>query len=66
VVLIYDESNPAFQNGGDGNRQFEITKSALKNPTLLRKCSWQNVVKLLREKEILKWLTDELKLKYGF
>jgi hypothetical protein len=66
VVLIYDERNPSFQNGGDGNRQFDITKSALKNLALLRKCSWQNVVKLLREKEILKWLTDDLRLKYGF
>jgi hypothetical protein len=65
VVLIYDERNPDFQNGGDGNMKFEITKSALKKPSLLRKCSWQEIVKLLREKETLKWLTDELELKYG-
>lgn len=66
VVLIYDERNPAFQNGGDGNKKFEMTKSALKKPSLLRKCSWQKITKLLRDKKILKWLTVELESKYGF
>lgn len=65
AVLIYDERNPSFQNGGEGNRSYEETRSALLEPAVLRKCSWQKIIETLRVKKILPWLTDELKLKYG-
>lgn len=65
VVLIYDERNPDFQNGGDGFIAFMDTKKALREPTMLRKCSWQRIANLMRGKNILSWLTQNLNLKYG-
>jgi hypothetical protein len=65
VVLIYDERNPAFQNGGNGLIAYIETQTALRNPTMLRKCSWQRLVQHIREKSILPWLTEHLTLKYG-
>jgi hypothetical protein len=58
-------NNPAFQNGGHGFVAFEETREALKIPNVLRKCSWQRIIKHLRSKMILPWLTDQLELKYG-
>jgi hypothetical protein len=66
VVLIYDERNPAFQEGGKGFISFTDTQQALRDPTMLRKCSWQRMVQHLRNKNILPWLTEQLDLKYGF
>jgi len=65
VVLIYDNRNPAFQNGGDGTLAYNETRDALREPMMLRKCSWQRIVRHLRSKRVLPWLTDELALKYG-
>ena len=65
AVLIYDKRNPAFQFDGVGENAYLETKRALKEPTMLRKCSWQRIVQHMKEKEILPWLTKELNLKYG-
>jgi len=65
VVLIYDERNPAFQNNGDGLIAYMEVQKALQEPTMLRKCSWQRIVKLIRKKDVLSWLTENLSLKYG-
>lgn len=65
ALLIYDERNPAFQAGGGGFVAFAETRQALKDVSLLKKCSWQHIVKYLKEKAILPWLTEQLELKYG-
>ncbi len=65
VLLIYDERNPAFQQGGNGLIAYTKTLTELQEPTMLRKCSWQRIVQHLREKNILSWLTENLALKYG-
>ncbi len=65
AVLIYDEQNPAFQENSDGLSAYIETKQALKEPTMLRKYSWQKIINHLRAKNILPWLTENLKLKYG-
>jgi hypothetical protein len=65
VVLLYDERNPAFQKGGNGLLAFETTKQALKDDTLLKKCSWQSIISYLKRAGILPWLTETLYLKYG-
>lgn len=65
AVLIYDERNPAFQTGGYGFTAFEETQQALKVPSLLKKCSWQRIVMLIRSKATLSWLIEQLRLKYG-
>lgn len=65
AVLVYDQRNPAFQEHGNGYRAYHETKSALKNPAMLRKVSWQSITEFLRGNSILPWLTDELEKKYG-
>jgi hypothetical protein len=67
VILIYDERNPAFQKAGDGLIAYRETRTALLEPTMLRKCSWQRIVHHIRDrdKNILHWLTENLSLKYG-
>ena len=65
AVLIYDERNPAFQNNGAGLIAYVEVQKALQEPTMLRKSSWQRVVKHIREKDGLSWLTENLSLKYG-
>ena len=65
VVLIYDERNPASKNNGHVHHAYMEVQKALKEPTMLRKCSWQRIVQHIREKDILSWLTGNLALKYG-
>lgn len=65
VVLVYDERNPAFRPGGKGYQAFEETREALRDPRMLRKCSWQKIVRALRENDELPWLTKQLEAKYG-
>jgi len=66
VIVIYDERNPAFQSGSKGLISYEETRNALKKPTILRKYSWQSIIKFLRNNYILPWLTEQLNNKYGF
>ncbi|MBE0688176.1 MAG: hypothetical protein IH585_19445 [Anaerolineaceae bacterium] len=65
AVLIYDLRNPAFQEGGKGDQEFQKTRSALKNQSMLRKTSWQSITEFMRRNSILPWLTEELEKKYG-
>lgn len=66
VVLLYDERNPAFQAEGDGITAWKKVRAALKKPTLMQMCAWQEIVSCLRTDESLNWLTYELGEKYGF
>lgn len=65
AVLLYDERNPAFQEGGAGAEAFRVTREALRDAGLLRRCSWQRVVANLRNDPELLWLTERLQAKYG-
>lgn len=66
VVLVYDERNPAFQEGGIGFAAFRETRSALHEPAMLRRCSWQRIIQHLRQRRVAPWLTEQLTRKYGF
>ena len=73
AVLIYDDRNPAFYDErnkdfkeiGKGLASFRERRDALQEPAMLRKCSWQRITGLMREKSILPWLTVQLDKKYG-
>ncbi len=65
VVLVYDERNPAFLEEGNVDLAYRMVQSGLKEPSMLRKCSWQQITQHLREQSILPWLTKDLELKYG-
>lgn len=62
---MYDERNPAFQKGGKGDIAYEETRDALLEPDRLKRCSWQQIVRQIREEKGLSWLTDQLEAKYG-
>ncbi len=66
VVLVYDERNPAFQSHGAGANAYAHTHASLRDPSILRKCSWQTIIQSLENDASLDWLTSELKAKYGF
>jgi len=66
VVLIANERNPAFQEGGQGHEAVQAAREGLRDPTRLRVCSWQQVIAAMRKDPHLAWLTDGLHLKYGF
>lgn len=65
ALLIYDERNPAFMNGGNGFKSYAEMRAALKRPNMLRKCSWQKITHCIRKNNVLPWLTDQLAAKYG-
>lgn len=66
VVVVFDDRNPAFRPGGQAHSALLATKTCLKDPTRLRKCSWQQIATAMRRNSQLAWLTDALSLKYGF
>ena len=66
ALIIYDARNPSFQDGGIANNQWKTAQAALKEPGLLRSCSWQSVVEHLSLGGDVTWLVDQLKKKYGF
>ena len=63
--MIYDARNPAFQTGGVADRQWQETRSSLRYPELLRRCSWQRLVALLGSDPELNWLAGAIEDKYG-
>ena len=65
AVLVYDARNPAFQLGGIGYKIFHEVKCSLKKPSLLQKCSWQMIVKAIKNDANLHWLVSTLDKKYG-
>ena len=66
ALVIYDATNPAFQEGGLARTQLATAKAALKVPGMLRSISWQSLIDHLESFEELTWLTRQLRAKYGF
>jgi hypothetical protein len=66
ALVIYDARNPAFQAGGEANRQWLTVKDALRNPENLRSCSWQRLISHLSRDPEMHWMVEALNAKYGF
>jgi len=66
VVLVYDERNPEFQSEGKGWKTWQKVRESLKYPSLIQKCSWQQIVKAMSADSELSWLVESLQEKYGF
>jgi hypothetical protein len=66
VVLLYDEENPAFWEDGDAMKAWQTVRATLKNPSLMQRCSWRQIVGCLRNNHEMDWLTSALGEKYGF
>ena len=65
ALVIYDERNPAFLQGGEAARQWDAATQALVRRPLLRRCSWQRLVSHLTNDPDLAWLVSGLAAKYG-
>ena len=64
ALVIYDARNPAFQAGGDADRQWEDAVGACLVPGLMRRLSWQRLLTFIAEAPNLTWLVDALRDKY--
>lgn len=65
AVLLHDERNPAFREGGAGWNAYYAVKESLKNNNVLRRCAWQGITARLSADDELSWLAEGLSLKYG-
>ncbi len=65
ALIVYDARNPAFQVGGKANQQWEAIQAACLVPGLLRRISWQRLVKYIAKTPELNWLFESLQEKYG-
>jgi hypothetical protein len=63
ALLVYDQRNPAFWHSEEGT--FEKLRRDLLNPAILRRCSWQSIIRVMAEYDDLKWLVKALGEKYG-
>lgn len=65
ALIIYDQRNPAMAQDGECERQWQEVYGALQNGGTLRRLSWQSLIAQWPRDDLLDWLRDELKAKYG-
>ena len=63
ALLVYDDRNPAFRPSEQGT--FEQLRRDLRDPTMLRRCSWQSIIRVMADYDDLTWLVTALGEKYG-
>ena len=61
--MVYDARNPVFQPHAGGT--FEKLREQLIEPSVLRRCSWQAIIRVMDQHDDLKWLVEALGEKYG-
>ena len=66
AVMLYDERNPEFMSGGKAMNAWTETRNGLRDKSILRKCTWQQLIYVLRSDSSLLWLTEALAEKNGF
>ncbi len=65
ALVLYDARNPAFQAGGEADRQWEAAIAVCLIPGLLRRLSWQRLLTFIATVPDLSWLVDALRHKYA-
>ncbi len=65
ALILYDARNPAYQVGGEADRQWETAVAACLLPGLLRRLSWQRLLSFITAAPDLVWLVDALRDKYA-
>jgi hypothetical protein len=65
ALIVYDARNPAFQAGGEADRQWEAALAACLIPGLMRRISWQRLLIFIATAPDLEWLVDDLREKYA-
>ena len=64
-TLLVDSRNPAFMVGGKGFQAFDSIRSSLREPSLLRMVTWQDLMGRMQADGTLNWLVDGLRFRYG-
>jgi hypothetical protein len=64
AIMVYDGRNPAFGEHGQAMRAWSQVKGALRDPALLRRCSWQRLLSHLDVDPGLQPLTRAIREKY--
>ncbi len=65
AVLLYDARNPEFGPGGAAWRSVEDVRAGLRDASLLRLGTWQQVAAAVAGDAEVRWLAEELGTKYG-
>jgi len=65
ALIVYDARNPAFQAGGVADKQWQTALAACLVPGLMRRISWQRLLKFIGAAQDLAWLVGGLREKYG-
>jgi hypothetical protein len=65
ALVLYDARNPAFQAGGQADKQWELSVAACLLPGLLRRLSWQRLLTHVVGIPELGWLANGLQEKYA-
>ena len=65
VLLVYDSRNPEFGPGGQAQQQWERVEEACEVAGLLRRTTWQEVIRQARESQGMTYLGKGLEGKYG-
>lgn len=65
VLVIYDARNPEFRDDGKAERQWRLATASCRVPGLLRRLSWQRLLRTLTSVPELTYLIDCAGMKYG-
>lgn len=65
AVLVYDNRNPAYRITGAADAQFRQTALACRFPGLIRRVSWQEILRVCQGTADLGWLVDAIEKKHG-
>ena len=65
AVFVYDSRNPAYQMNGLADAQFRQATSACRVPGLIRRVTWQEIVRVCVSSPDLVWLMRAIEAKHG-
>jgi hypothetical protein len=65
ALIIYDERNPTMGPDGFGAKQWTQAVQSVREKKVLRRLSWQAMIRQWPDDDVLGWLTGELSAKYG-
>ncbi len=65
AVFVYDGRNPSYKVGGAADVQIRQAASACRVPGLIRRVTWQEIVRICLDSESLIWLAEVMEEKHG-
>lgn len=65
AIFVYDARNPVYRPGGEADNQLRLAFAACRVPGLIRRVTWQEIVRVCTCSEDLVWLISNLERKHG-